>query len=181
MMNENAFTSWTPLYTQRLVLRQPGPDDAAAIFRLRTDEKVNAMIGRKAPADINGAIDFIHQTNQNILKNQGLYWAVCLHAELTGTICLFHFDRELNHAEVGFELLPEFRGKGIMQESFTAVREFAFEQLGLNKLIAVVNPNNENSLSFLRKNQFLPAISLAIDKAPNDLVFILPNPVQAEP
>jgi ribosomal-protein-alanine N-acetyltransferase len=179
-MNEEAYKSWAPISTERLVLRQPVEKDTAAIFRLRTDEKVNAMIGRKAPADINGAIDFINQTNQRTLDRQGFYWAICSNDELIGTICIFSLDKEMNHAEVGFEILPEYRCKGFMQESLNAVLDFAFHKLQLNKVIAVVNPVNENSLNLIRKNHFLPAGDLSVDKHPNDLAFILPNPVQAE-
>jgi ribosomal-protein-alanine N-acetyltransferase len=162
------------------VLRQPVKADANAIFRLRTDEKVNAMIGRKAPADISGAIDFIDQTNERTNNHQGFYWAITLANKLIGTICLFNIESEFNRAEVGFEILPEYRGLGYMQESLQTVLEFSFQNLGLDVLVAVVNPTNENSLRLLRKNNFQPAPDLAIDKHPADLAFILSAGHQAE-
>jgi [ribosomal protein S5]-alanine N-acetyltransferase len=179
-MNEEAYKTWAPLYTERLLLREPVTEDASAIFRLRTDEKVNAMIGRKAPADVSGAMDFINQTNQRTREQQGFYWAICLNGELIGTICIFSLDKEMNRAEVGFEILPEYRGKGYMQESLGTILNFAFQKLQLDKMIAVVNPVNENSLNLLRKNNFVPAGDHSIDKHPNDLAFILANPQQAE-
>jgi ribosomal-protein-alanine N-acetyltransferase len=179
-MNEAAFNSFSPLHTSRLVLRQLTPEDAEPIFRLRTDEKVNAMIGRKAAENLHAARDFINQTNQRITDKQGFYWAICFEEKLAGTICLFSLDREMNSAEIGFEMLPEFRRKGFMQESLQAVLDFAFQKLQLHTLIAVVNPVNINSLTLIQKNRFLPATGMAIDKDPNDLAFLLPNPVQAE-
>lgn len=180
MMNEQAFATWAPLVTPRLVLRQPVQADASAIFRLRTDEKVNAMIGRQPPADISGAIDFIDQTNQRTNNRQGFYWAITLANELIGTVGLFSIERELNRAEVGFEILPEFRGLGYMQESLDAVLEFAFQKLRLDLIVAVVNPSNENSLRLLRRNKFQPAPDLAIDKHPLDLTFVLSAASKAE-
>jgi [ribosomal protein S5]-alanine N-acetyltransferase len=175
-MNPYSSIPWTPLYTNRLVLRQLVSKDAEPIFRLRTDEKVNAMIGRIAPEDINGASDFINQTNQRISESQTYYWAITIDDELIGTICLFHFEKDLNQAEIGFEMLPEFRGKGFMQESVNAVSEFAFKEIKLSEIVAVADVSNTNSLHLLKKNGFILSTLKLPYLSSSDTFLSLKNP-----
>jgi len=51
-------------------------------------------------------------------------------------------------------LLPEFQRKGIMQEAFTKVLEYGFENLKLKTVEAWLHTNNLRSIKILEKNNF---------------------------
>ena len=95
-----------------------------------------------------------------------------------GTICLWNFSDKENKSEIGYELLPQFQGKGIMQEAFLAVLKFAFEVLQLNMIEAWTVAQNENSIKILKRNHFVRnaelenKIDVAI-KTPDDVIFCL--------
>lgn len=169
MMNQKTLYNLPIICTPKLVLRALQDEDAEPIFRLRSDAAVNLMVHRVAPASMQDAFDFI----KKIHDSKAYYWAITTEEQFIGTICLFNLDDVRKQAEVGFELLPEYRGKGLMQESLTAICNFAFEELRVNALIAVVNPDNVGSLNLIRHHGFLPADELPIDVFPGDKIFML--------
>jgi ribosomal-protein-alanine N-acetyltransferase len=121
MKNRN-FTSFPILTTERLTLRQLLIDDQNDIFALRSDTEINQYLNRQPSKTIEDAINFINKVNDNIKLNNSLYWAITLTMTKTfvGTICLFDFSDEKDSCEIGYELMTEFQGQGIMKEADTS-------------------------------------------------------------
>ena len=140
------------LETDRLTLRPLQTSDDQQIFALRSNEDVNRFLGRKPSASIDDARKFI----QAIVENQSFYWAITSNGanELIGTICLFNLSDDHQSAEIGYELLPEVQGKGIMQEAISKVIDFAFQSLNLNLLEAYTHYKNQSSSRLLEKLDF---------------------------
>jgi ribosomal-protein-alanine N-acetyltransferase len=57
-------------------------------------------------------------------------------------------------AEIGFWLLPDFWGTGIMSEAIRLVCDYGFSQLGLHRIEAFVETKNINSKNIMEKMQF---------------------------
>src|SRR3982751_1592761 len=114
-----SFTPFPVLTTTRLLLRRLSIDDAPEIFALRSDPIVNKYLERIKARSIEDAVDFIKKINFGIDADQSIYWAISFKGELglIGTICLWNFSDEENKAEIGYELLPSYHGKGIMHEA----------------------------------------------------------------
>ena len=70
--------------------------------------------------------------------------------EPIGICGLFKRDN-LDDPDIGFGLLPEHCGKGLAYEAAVAVSEHAQQDLGLNRMIAIVSPGNEPSIGLIRK------------------------------
>ena len=156
MINRN-FTSFPVLTTERLTLRQLSIDDQQDIFALRSDSEINKYLERKPSKTIEDAINFINAVNDNIKKNNSLYWAITLTKTKTfvGTICLFDFSDETNSCEIGYELMIAFQGQGIMKEATEKVIDYAFQTLQFQKIVALTHKENENSIKLLSNINFL--------------------------
>lgn len=150
------FIPFPRLATARLILRQLEERDAPEIFLLRSNEMVNQFINRPKAESINDANQFIHNINANIEKNLALYWAIVPKndTKLAGTICLFNFDDKENKVEIGYELLPDHQGMGIMQEAFASVVAYCFEHMNLERIEAFTHAQNASSIKLLEKNDF---------------------------
>ena len=62
------------------------------------------------------------------------------------------FRREtLPYPDIGFAILPAFRGAGFALEAARAVVRHARDDLGINSLTAIVSPLNKASVSLLEK------------------------------
>jgi [ribosomal protein S5]-alanine N-acetyltransferase len=154
-MDKN-FTPFPVLQTARLTLRQLRISDNKKIFALRSNDYVNKYLGRSSSNSIDDAENFIHTINQNIQRNDSIYWAIALKStdELIGTICLFNFSDDNSKAEIGYELLPEFWGKGIMKEASEKVIEFGIYHISLTSIEAYTHTENESSTRLLEKLNF---------------------------
>ena len=150
------FTPFPVLKTGRLTLRQLKSSDDKEIFALRSSDQVNKYLDRKAARSIEDARIFIRAINENIQKNDSIYWGITLNGtdKLIGTICLFELAEDLSKGEIGYELLPEFQGKGIMQEAASKVVLFGFQQVGLASIEAHTHSGNQSSTRLLEKLSF---------------------------
>jgi len=144
------------LITTRLFLRQLQFSDANEIFQLRSDDSVNAFIGRQKAASVDDATAFINKIIAIQNNGEGLMWAITLKDDpkLIGTIGIWNIVKEKAEAEIGYELLPQYQGKGIMQEALKTAIKFGFETLKLKKFVAESRVDNLRSVSLLAKCGF---------------------------
>ena len=155
MLNKT-FTPFPILTTERLTLRQLVSNDAQDIFTLRSDSEINKYLNRQISTTIDDARDFINKVNENINKNDALYWAITLSDKnrLVGTICLFGFSDENDKCEIGYELLTNFQGQGIMKEGAGKVIDYAFNTIKVQEIEAFIHSNNQRSIRLLEKFSF---------------------------
>jgi ribosomal-protein-alanine N-acetyltransferase len=144
--------------TKRLLLRELRLSDVPAISKLRSDEAVNRYLGRPREHDPAQAEAFIRKIQTAVREGHSMYWAVCLQTEedLIGTVCLWNFMEDQQSAEIGYELLPTYQGRGLMQEAVEAVLTYAFRTLNLHQVLACTHPGNESSIKLLIKKGFRP-------------------------
>ena len=179
-MNIN-FTPFPALQTERLFLRKLSHGDDKEIYTLRSDEKVNKYIDRPRAVSSEDALNFINKTNLAIENNECVDWAITFKNEskIIGTICLWNIDKEKNKAEVGYELLPDFQGKGIASEAFSAVVNFGFSVMKLQSIEAYTHKENQSSIKLLEKFNFKrdPEAEAKIDRTvdPNNVIYSLPK------
>jgi len=155
-MLNRTFTPFPILATERLTLRQLVINDEREIFTLRSDSEINKYLDRQLSNTIDDARNFINKVNENINKNDSLYWAITLSDKnvLIGTICLFSFSDETDKCEIGYELLTNFQGQGIMIEAVEKVIDFAFNTIKVQKIEAFFHIDNQSSIKLLEKFSF---------------------------
>ena len=147
------FTPFPILTTERLTLRQLQILDEEEIFTLRSDSEINKYLDRQLSNTIEDARNFINIVNENINKNVSLYWAITLRDRNTfvGTICLYGFSGENDNCEIGYELLTNFQGQGIMKEAVEKVIDYAFNTIKVQKIEAFLHRDNQRSIKLLDK------------------------------
>jgi len=151
-MQNETLTVFPILTTERLTLRQLSSTDEQQIFTLRSDGEINKYLDRQPSNTIDDARDFIHK----IIKSNSLYWAITLSGKNipVGTICLFDFSDDNCKCEIGYELLTNFQGQGIMQEAVLKVIDYAFHTIKVKKMEAVLHRDNKRSIKLLEKLSF---------------------------
>lgn len=142
------------LKTERLLLRQLTIGDDEAIAALRSDDIVNKYLERPKTTNTAQAVEFINKINLSISKSESFYWAIIFEDKLIGTICLWNISQDRLNIEIGFELLPDFHGKGLMQEALGAVIKYTFQILNFKTVAAYVHAGNKKSILLLERNNF---------------------------
>ena len=74
---------------------------------------------------------------------------------LIGALTLFSLHVEQRRAEIGYSLAPDFQGRGMAEEALRRALHFAFEQLGLRRLEADIDPRNIASCRLVERLGFV--------------------------
>jgi ribosomal-protein-alanine N-acetyltransferase len=148
--------SFKLLHTPRLLLRELREEDAVSVYELRSDEKVNEFIDRPRAVNVEDGLAFILRIRGNMAEKNVFYWAMEQKEDrqMAGTICLWNFSADSKVAEIGFELLPSYQGKGLASEALETVLRFGFEQLELQTVLAWFHRDNQASARLLSAKGF---------------------------
>ena len=146
----------TPLETDRLILRHFNPDDAPFILALLNEPSFLRYIGDKKVRTLDDARQYISNGPIATYAQHGfgLYQVELKEAHTPIGMCGLLKREELPHPDIGFAFLPDFWNKGFAYEAATAVLTEARERLQLDRILAIVNPDNEASIRLLEKLGF---------------------------
>lgn len=161
--------------TERLILKTITEHDAAEILEIRSNGEINQFLHRNPPKNTFEALDFILGIKKKSSNNEILFLGIALqnNPKLLGTICLWNFSKDRKTAELGYELLPEFHGKGIMSEAVNAIVNYGFKDLNLKSIEAYTNKDNLNSIKLLQNSQFILNENRRDEKFPENIIFEL--------
>lgn len=156
MLNLN-FTPFPEIRTERLLLRQAIPSDAASLMRIRGSEVAMRYIPRPRAKTIEDALTNIALLSQGITEGKSINWAVSNIEnpdEVFGMIGYVAFYEEQGKSEIGYMLHPDYWGKGYIPEAIVEIEKYGFEQIGLKTIEAKIDPRNENSRKILQRNNY---------------------------
>lgn len=151
------FHPFKNLETNRLLLRKVAETDVAEVLELRSDEKTMKYIPRPLVKTDEDALAHIKMINDKIDNNEGINWAITLkgNTKLIGIIGHYRISPENHRCEIGYMILPEYWGKGIVTEAIKVVLEYGFDDLQMHSIEAVIDPENKASEQVLLKNGFV--------------------------
>ncbi len=149
-------TQFPRILTENLILRKLKISDKSDIFAIRSHKRIAEYLDRPLCKSFEEAQHFINKINDGVEKDEWFYWAVTdkIDSAFMGTICLWNFSEDRSVAEVGFEMLPFYQGKGIMREALGTIIHLGFEKLQLISIEGMVHKENLRSIKLLEKNGF---------------------------
>jgi [ribosomal protein S5]-alanine N-acetyltransferase len=170
------FIPFPTLETKRLLLRENLDSDAAALSALRSHPVVNRYIQRVKPAiSAEEAADWIRNRREDRLNGKSVDWMFTVKGEpgIAGKICLWNFSDDRLTCEVGYEMLPEYFGKGIMSEALERVISYGFDELNVHHIEAFTHRDNKKSTDLLSRFGFIPDDSRRDPDVLHNRIFIL--------
>ncbi len=136
----------TILETKRLRLRYQRHSDIPFLVALWADPKVTAFLG--GPRDRDWLRSVFEQTAQNPTAERFDLWPVEEKetGHLVGHCGLLEKDIEgKSEIELNYVLAPTAWGKGYASEVGQSIAQYGLQGLGLQRLIALIEPQNEPS------------------------------------
>ena len=140
-----------------MLLRRLVNEDINEVFALRSNKKLMQFIPRPFSKTKEGAMEHIALINSKIEINEGINWAITLktNPKLIGIIGHYRLKPEHYRFEIGYMILPEYHGKGIMTEAIKEIVNYGFEIMKLHSIEALIDPRNLASEKVLQKNGFV--------------------------
>jgi len=144
------------LETTRLNLRRLSEDDAEFILALLNDPSFLRNIGDKKVRTLSDARSYIRNNMVASYKRFGfgLYLVELKDAKTPIGICGLVKRESLPDVDIGFAFAPRFWSQGYATESAQAVKFYGMEAVGLKRIAAVTNPDNDGSIGVLEKIGF---------------------------
>jgi RimJ/RimL family protein N-acetyltransferase len=141
------------LETERLIIRQFTLEDAEFISRLVNEPSFIQNIGDRGVRTLDDARAYILRVAiQSYEKNGfGLYLVLLKESGESIGMCGLIKREELEDVDIGYAFLPEFWSRGYAVESALAVKVYARNVVGLKRLVAITDPENQGSIRVLEK------------------------------
>lgn len=138
--------------TERLLLRPFTSDDLEAFASINADAEVMRYIGDGKPQSRAQTEMRLNSILAHWDQHGFGLWALVDKASnaLIGFCGLQYLDNTAE-IEIGYRLAKRFWGMGIATEAAAATLRYAFELLGLDRIVAVVQPQNFASQSVIEK------------------------------
>ena len=156
-MLEINFHPFKNLESKRLLLRRVIETDVDEIFELRSNPETMKFIPRPLAKTKEDALVHFKTINENIENNKGINWAITLkgNPKLIGIIGHYRIQPENHRCEIGYMILPQYNGHGIVTEAIKLVLEYGFDDLQMHSIEAVIDSENKASERGLQKNGFV--------------------------
>lgn len=141
--------------TERLLLRQFEENDLQNVFKGLSNPDVIKYYGI--------SFDSLEATKEQMAwfaqlekSETGIWWAVCSLDNKTfyGAGGLNNLNNEHKKAEIGFWLLTDFWGQGIMTEAMPIICSYGFNNLGIHRIEGSVDSDNINCKKAMAKLNF---------------------------
>jgi RimJ/RimL family protein N-acetyltransferase len=142
--------------TERLSLREFNVEDAYFVVSLLNEPSFLRFIGDKNVRNLDDALQYI--LNGPIASYErngfGLYVVELKDTHVPAGMCGLLKREDLPDPDIGFAFLPYFWNKGFAFEAATAVLKDARERFKFDRILAIVNADNEASIRLLERLGF---------------------------
>lgn len=141
------------LETGRLILRKLTMHDAEDVYAYSRDPEVARHVLWDAHRSIGESRAYLRYMLRKYRMNEAASWGIELKetGRIIGTVGFMWVQDDNRAAEVGYSLARAQWDKGIMTEALTAVIEYSFLTLRLNRIEAIHELSNPASGAVMRK------------------------------
>ena len=150
-MSEAGFTQ---IESERLILRRFEDSDLNPFVAYRNDPEV-ARYQSWDSFDAREARAFIREMGSAQPGVPGEWFQFAIESKEIGGLvgdCALQVDgQEPYRAEIGFTLAQEHQGKGFASEAVSRLLDYAFDELGLHRVVAIADCRNKPSWALLER------------------------------
>ncbi|WP_205665329.1 GNAT family N-acetyltransferase [Pseudalkalibacillus hwajinpoensis] len=144
------------LVTKRLKLRELDEEDLPALLSIFSNPHTMKYYGSDMISNLEEVEGMLMSFRKGFDNQQAIRFGIeCRETgNLIGTCGFHNWAKRVNRIEIGYELKQEEEGKGYMTEALTAIISFAFRELQINRIGALIHPDNTTSRKLVTKLGF---------------------------
>lgn len=144
------------LETNRLLLRPITMDDKATLYEIFKDEEMMIYYGMYPLKDMKAITKLIKNFNKGFEEDRSIRWAIELKEEhkLIGTCGFHNMNKHHRRSEIGYEIHKDYWRKGYVTEAVEEMMSYGMEEMSLNRIEALIYPENIPSQKLLEKLGF---------------------------
>lgn len=153
-MNTTGF-SFPEFSVDQYRLRKIEPRDIHAVFAGLSHPQVIAHYG-VSYASLEATAEQMQWYEQLVAEGSGIWWAIATRADdqMIGACGFNEWQPDHHRIDLGYWLLRDYWGRGIMQRALPPILRHAFTRMNVHRVHADVDPANLASFDLLRKLGF---------------------------
>jgi len=142
--------------TERLTLRPISFEDWPQVLAIYSDEETGRYNAWSVISSKKEAVQRIQNWKEQQERDVRIRWAIVEKESnlMIGDMAFVGFDLRMRKGEIGFNLNRDYWQKGIMHEALNGLLKIGFEHYQLNRIEAIVNPDNQACRKLLAKLGF---------------------------
>lgn len=139
--------------TERLILRPYTLDDAQAAYEMSLDPEVMTYLGGVFTGTVEDMREMLKNSSIADYEKYGFGRHAVIHKETNEYMGFtgLKYLPELDEVDIGYRLLKKYWRQGYGYESALPTVEFAFNDLGLDRIISLANVENVASTALMKK------------------------------
>lgn len=159
--------------TERVLIRPVSVDDTDIIFQLYNMPNFIKFIGNKNINSLSDAENYIQSRFLPQIEKLGFgNFIIILKENQTKIGSVGIFEREgLDVVDIGFSILEEYEGKGLMFEAAQKVKSLGMEDFGLHKISAITSKDNFSSQKLIERLGLKFQKMVTIPNDPEELMY----------
>jgi RimJ/RimL family protein N-acetyltransferase len=135
-----------------ITLRPPAEADVDAIVEACQDPEIPRWTNVPTPYRREDALAYITRTANDPATRPFLAFAG---DELVGSFSVMELDVEAHHGEIGYWVAAPARGRGLATRALTLLRDWAAEELELERIELLIHEDNVRSRRVAERTGFL--------------------------
>jgi ribosomal-protein-alanine N-acetyltransferase len=130
--------------------------DRNDIFQMRKDPVMHEYTDTRPDETLEETDVYIGRMNRGVNENKWIIWAIehKQSKKVIGSICIWNICMEKRIGELGYGIIPDYQGRGLMKEALLSVVEYGFNTMNLRALDAYTEENNIKSAKLLESCKF---------------------------
>jgi len=138
----------------KILLRQIQFTDIKDIIEISFYDSIQATT-------LTQAIEMQAKINMDYCNGNSIHWGIVdkITNEIVGT-CGYYRGLDKDEGELGCILLPQYRGQGYMNFAMLLAIEFGLNNIGLKRIWAITNKQNEKAIKLIEKLNFIKIADL---------------------
>lgn len=144
------------LVTERLRLRELKEADAPILLSIFSNPHTMKYYGSERMTGMEEVEGMLMSFQKGFEQKQVFRFGIELKntGELIGTCGFHNWAKRVNRIEMGYELEQQKEGNGYMSEALSAIIPFAFQELDVHRIGALIHPNNTSSRKLVKNLGF---------------------------
>ena len=133
--------------------------DTGDLFEMRKDPRMNEHTDTKIEENTDETKAYIDKMNKGIDDNKWIIWAIehKQSKKVIGSVSIWNINIEQKTGELGYGIIPDYQGKGLMKEALSGAMQYGFNDMDLETLEAYTEENNLPSARLLESCNFVEA------------------------
>lgn len=153
-MNLPPYDKFPEIDSETIILREIQDDDLKDVVEISFYDAIPALT-------VENAKEMQDRINQDYQNGSSIHWGIANKQtnQIMGTLGYYRgFENGIG--ELGCVLKSEFYGKGFMTTAMKLAAEFGLNNMGLTKIIAITDKNNNNAIRLFNRVGFVKTVDL---------------------